>query len=76
MLSGDLKTITANLISELVGDLQQKRNALTEQDIKTYFDPTRIFDIGGCYNRDRLDEDAANDIVYGIEFDRTFGLKK
>lgn len=74
MLSGDLKTITANLISELVGDLQQKRNALTEQDIKTYFDPTRIFDIGGCYNRDRLDEDAANDIVYGIEFDRTFGL--
>lgn len=77
MGSGDLKSITADLIANLIGEHQAKKNALSDEDVRAFFDGNRILDIGGCYDRDDLPNmDSQDYSKTGIDFDRTFGVKQ
>lgn len=77
MTSGDLKNITANKIAEVITEHQHNKAAITDDDLAEFFNPSRVLDIGGCYDRDfngvdNTDTDYSN---MGINFDRTFGFK-
>jgi tryptophanyl-tRNA synthetase len=75
MTSGELKNITSDLISNLIAEHQAKKNDLTNENVKEYFDWNRVLNIGGCYDRVDLVDNSKNDYdKTGINFDRTFGL--
>lgn len=77
MMSEELKTRTAELISQFIENHQKNKNALTEQDVMMFFDANRVLDIGGCYDRPELDcSESVDYSIQGIDFDRTFGCKQ
>jgi tryptophanyl-tRNA synthetase len=79
MTSGELKSVTADLISNLIAEHQVKKNTLTNEDVEEYFDWNRVLNIGGCYDRVNLTDNLYDNSDYdkiGINFDRTFGLTK
>lgn len=71
MLSGEIKKITGDLITKIITEHQLRKKSITDEELNEYFNPDRIFDIGGCYNR--VYECEGHDFPYGIDFDRTFG---
>jgi len=77
--SGDLKKITADLVAAEIEAHQRKKAAITEEYLKMFFNVDRDLDIGGVYDREELDvtNDSYKDYDnYGINFDRTFGVKR
>ncbi len=78
MGSGDLKKITADIVSKEVETHQKNRELVTDEVIKHFFNANRDFDIGGLHDKQNLDTkdnlytDYAN---YGIDFNRTFGMQ-
>lgn len=77
MGSGDIKKITADLIIKEISEHQSTVASLTDEKINEFFDWNRTLDIGGCDDRPELLEngDLTDYDNYGINFDRTFGLK-
>jgi tryptophanyl-tRNA synthetase len=77
LLSGQLKTITADLISSVVKQHQQRKLQITPELVSEFFNYERVFDIGGCYGRESLSDDVKTDFSRGagLDFDRTYGLK-
>jgi tryptophanyl-tRNA synthetase len=77
MGSGEIKKITADLVAKEITNHQLAITDLTETKVNEFFDWNRTLDIGGCDNRSDLSnlEELSDYDNYGINFDRTFGLK-
>lgn len=78
MGTGELKKITAELVAKEIKIHQKNKESVTDEIIKHFFNPDRDFDIGGVYDKEPLDttQDQYKDYTnYGIQYDRTFGLK-
>ena len=74
MTSGEIKELTANLVSSVIRNHQARKADVTDAVLAEFFDWTRVLDIGGCYNRpDLMDSETTDYAKYGIDFDRTFG---
>lgn len=71
MTSGELKTLTSKLIVEIISNHQKEKEKVTKEIIDMFFDSTRTLELGGCYHRNKLNND---DEDYDINFDRTFGF--
>lgn len=75
LLSNQLKTLTANLISDIIREHQQRKSEITEDVLLEFFNYNRVFDIGGCYGRSDLESVETYTKGAGLDYDRTFGLK-
>jgi tryptophanyl-tRNA synthetase len=76
--SGALKKLTAQFVAKEIETHQKNKAAITDEMLKTFFNPDRDLDIGGCYDREDFDttQDPYRDYDnYGINFDRTFGMQ-
>lgn len=77
MSSGEIKALTTKVLVDEITRHQKTISVIDEALVHEYFNPDRVFDIGGCFMRDALPEN--NEYVdydnYGINFDRTFGMK-
>ena len=76
--SGQLKQITADLISNEIKRHQEAKSQVTQDVISHFFNPNRELNIGGCYDRPELDTtngEYTDYDNYGINFDRTFGFQ-
>lgn len=76
MSTGELKELTAIIITDIIEEHQKRKNSITNEEMMEFFNPTRTLDIGGCYDRENtvnVDENDYSD--NGINFDRTFGCK-
>jgi tryptophanyl-tRNA synthetase len=75
MTSGQLKDITANIISGIIAQHQERRKKIDDTVLATFFNPNRTLHIGGCYGYQDIDmSQYVNYNNYGIDFDRTFGM--
>jgi tryptophanyl-tRNA synthetase len=77
LLSGQLKTKVAELISQVVRQHQEAKSNITDEILSEFFDSTRTLDIGGCVNRNDLTSDERTNLERraGLDFDRTYGCK-
>lgn len=74
--TGELKTLTSELVTKEIEEHQKAKSSLTDEQVKEFFNPNRILDIGGCYDRTNIIDIESTDYTkYGINFDRTFGYK-
>ena len=55
MLSGELKELTAKLISGVIGNHQKAKAQITDEIVDEFFNWDRVMDIGGCYDRSELE---------------------
>lgn len=74
--SGQLKEITAGLVSDLIREHQAKKALVTDDIVQQFFDATRTLDVGGCYdvNKSDFNQGYTDYDNYGINFDRTFDI--
>lgn len=76
MTSSEIKSLAANIVSEVIRNHQQKKSEITDADVTEFFNWDRTLDIGGCF--DRVDPEHFESYTdydnYGINFDRTFGM--
>lgn len=77
--SGALKEIAGDIVARVIAEHQEALKTVTDDTVRMFFDPDRVLDIGGCYNRvGKLADEKASSYddygKYGINFDRTFGF--
>ena len=73
MLSGEIKSIMADYICDIVKEHQSNRESITPEVLKTFFNRNRVFDNS---RKEKPDLELQPDEVYetyGINFDRNFG---
>lgn len=75
MLSGQIKKILSTIVQNIVKTHQEKRQKVTDDVIRYFFNPTKKYDYSRKKIRDNID-DKANYDGYGINFDPYFGIYK
>ena len=81
LLTGQLKQITVNCISNIIKNHQEAKSKITDDDVLQYFKRNRSFDLTGPTTTkqnviaDKIDVKYTDYEKYGINFDLTFGYK-
>ena len=75
MLSGEIKGLMADYVTDIVKQHQEKRAAVTPEVLRHYFNRQRTFDNSRSEKEPiQLETDEVYD-TYGINFDKSFGAK-
>lgn len=76
MGTGAIKNLVADLITNEIKTHQEAVKQIDDECVAQFFDPEFARDIGGCYDRQSIDTEGIDYSKYGINFDRTFGIKQ
>lgn len=75
MLSGEIKRILADRVCDLIKEIQERREQITDEMLRFFFTRNRLFDLT---RQERPDVDLETDEVYAgyaSKFDVTFGYR-
>jgi tryptophanyl-tRNA synthetase len=72
MTTGQLKEITANVVSKVIETHQKAKQNITEEQLMEFFNKEKEFDIITKNNDNEVNDYAGKGM--GIDYDRTFGI--